>query len=66
MKIRLNGNDYELDDPATVAGLLGRLDLGEARVAVAVNREVVPRARHAEHRLVEGDDVEIIRAVAGG
>ena len=29
------GNDYELDDPATVAGLLGRLDLGEARVAVA-------------------------------
>jgi len=31
-----------------------------------VNLEVVPRGRHAEHALREGDRVEIIHAVGGG
>jgi thiamine biosynthesis protein ThiS len=35
-------------------------------VAVAVNREVIPRHEHAKHVLREGDAVEVIQAVAGG
>ena len=51
---------------ATVAELLEGLDLGGKRVAVAVNRDVVIRSRYAEHRLAEGDRIEILEAVGGG
>ena len=50
----------------TVAALLAELDLGERRVAVAVNRDVVVRAEHPQHQLSEGDRVEIVHAVQGG
>jgi thiazole synthase len=35
-------------------------------VAVEVNREVVPRVRHSERILAEGDSVEIVTLVGGG
>jgi sulfur carrier protein len=52
----------------TVADLLDRLGLGSVSsgIAVAVNNEVVPRARWSETVLQDGDAVEIVRAVAGG
>ncbi len=65
MKLSVNGDDYEIEEPATVADLLARLELA-GRVAVAVNGEVVPRPRHPERELRAGDEVEVIHAVAGG
>ena len=35
-------------------------------VAVAVNREIVPRSRWGEALLAEGDRVEILEAAQGG
>jgi sulfur carrier protein len=35
-------------------------------VAVAVNREVVPRSAWEGHRLVPGDEIELVTAVQGG
>jgi len=35
-------------------------------VAVEVNGEIVPRGRHAEHRLQPGDRIEIVHALGGG
>jgi len=63
----VNGETMELRGVQTVKDLLAKLSLaGPSRVAVAVNLEVIPRARHAEHALREGDRVEIIHAVGGG
>jgi len=64
--LTVNGNPRELGDGATVTELLAALNLAEKPVAVEVNREVVPRARHAEHRLADGDRVEIVTLVGGG
>jgi sulfur carrier protein len=66
MKIALNGAAYELAAPVTVAQLLAQTGYGERRVAVEINREIVPRSRHAEQRLAEGDAVEIVQAMGGG
>jgi sulfur carrier protein len=67
MRLNLNGKDYETDPGITVAELLRRLDLAEARrVAVAVNGEVSPRTERSIRRLAEGDRVEVIHPVAGG
>jgi sulfur carrier protein len=66
VRIRLNGKDFEEDPGSTVAALLQRLGAGEDPVAVAVNGDVVPRAEHGNRVLREGDEVEVIHAVAGG
>lgn len=66
MRIRLNGKDRDLDGPLTVAALLEELGLAGRSVAVAVNGTVVRRSEHAGRTIENGDDVEVIRAVAGG
>ena len=67
MRLQLNGEPLALtDDPLTIADLLARQGLAQRRVAVEVNGEIVPRGRHAEHRLQEGDIVEIVHALGGG
>jgi thiamine biosynthesis protein ThiS len=66
LSVRVNGELRSLRAGASVADLVGELGLGGRKLAVAVNRTVVPRARHAHHRLVAGDQVEILEAVGGG
>ena len=66
MDIVLNGESRSLATPVTVLELLQAEGLGERRVAVEVNGEIVPRSRHAESRLHEGDRVEIVHALGGG
>lgn len=66
MQIRLNGERRELPGAASIADLIAALDLGGRRVAVEVNGSVVPRSEHAQHRLGEGDRVELISAIGGG
>lgn len=64
----LNGEPHDWAAPAapTVRALLQHLDLGDRRVAVEVNGEVVPRAQHGDHRLEAGDRVEVVTFVGGG
>jgi sulfur carrier protein len=64
--ILVNGEPHRLPDEASVAGLLEALAMAGRRVAVAVNRDVVPRSSYAGHRLHAGDRVEILEAVGGG
>ena len=65
MDIILNGEPRRTDAP-TIAALIEREGLAERRVAVEVNGEIVPRGRHAEHALSDGDRVEIVHALGGG
>ena len=70
LKLTVNGETLSVRGVRTVADLLDKLDLGSgtsgARVAVAVNTQVVPKTEHARQRLAAGDRVEIIHAVGGG
>ncbi|HEX5352758.1 MAG TPA: sulfur carrier protein ThiS [Rhodanobacteraceae bacterium] len=66
MQIQLNGKTRECKAATTVTELLDQTGHGERRVAVEVNREIVPRSRHAQHVLHEGDQVEIVQAIGGG
>jgi sulfur carrier protein len=50
----------------TVAGLIAELGLGDRRVAVERNREVIPRAQHASTVLTAGDRLEVVTFVGGG
>lgn len=66
IEVQVNGQPRSVDRGATVSVLLGSLGLGEVRVAVEVNRQVIPRARHSSHVLDPGDTVEIVHFVGGG
>jgi sulfur carrier protein len=64
--ITVNGTLREITEGATLQELLERHGVPREGSAVAVNDDVVPRARHRDTALREGDRVEIIVAVAGG
>jgi len=66
LEVRVNGEAKTLETGATIANLVEALGLGDRRVAVAVNREVVPRSQFAGRALAAGDNVEILQAVGGG
>jgi len=66
LALRVNGEAHEVPEGTTVADLVERLGLGGRRVAVAIDREVVPRQGFARRRLRSGDRVEILEAVGGG
>jgi sulfur carrier protein len=51
VQIELNGKPRDIPDDIDVAGLLVLLELTDRRVAVEVNREIVPRGAHAGHPL---------------
>ena len=66
MQIQLNGEPYELPAGETVADLLERLELSGRRLAVELNRDIVPRSAHLSTSLSEGDHVEVVHAIGGG
>lgn len=66
MNILVNGEALNLVGESTLGGLLDQLSVLDQRLAVEVNREIIPRSQHAEFKLNENDRVEIIQAVGGG
>ena len=66
MRVLANGDPVELPEGATVDDLLAALGLGGKWVIVERNREPVARADRGVTVLVEGDQIELVRAVAGG
>ena len=66
MQIRVNGEYMTIGDSLPLAGLLARLGLEDARIAVELNREIVPRSEYAIRQLQEGDQLEIVQAIGGG
>ena len=66
MKVTVNGSPRDVPDEVTVRGLIDHLGLTEGPVAVEVNRAVVPRARHSQHRVMPGDEIEVVHFVGGG
>jgi sulfur carrier protein len=66
MRVSINGEWRELQDGLTVAALVNLLGLTAPHVAVELNLEVVPRVRHAETPIRDGDRLEVVTLVGGG
>jgi sulfur carrier protein len=66
VQITVNGQSREVAPGTSVAALVDELGLTGRPVAVEVNLELIPRARHADHQLAEGDRLEIVTLVGGG
>jgi sulfur carrier protein len=64
--ITLNGDSYAIDGDTPLMVLLERLKVRRGRVAVEINREIVPKANYDATIVRVGDHVEIINFVGGG
>jgi thiamine biosynthesis protein ThiS len=66
IEVTVNGESLSVPKGTTVLALLERLNVRSQQVAVEVNTELVKKARHSEHQLRVGDQVEIVTFVGGG
>ena len=64
--VTVNGEAQQVPLGTTVAELVATIAGAAAGVAVAVDREVVPRSAWAEVVLGPGASVEVVTAAAGG
>jgi sulfur carrier protein len=65
MNVLINDKPHTLPPGARLADAL-QLIQATPPYATAVNREFVPRSRHATHELHADDRIEVIRPVTGG
>ncbi len=66
MRIRVNGEEREIPDGASVRDLIATFQLTPERVAIEVNERLVRRAVYAETCLQPDDRIEIVTLVGGG
>ncbi len=66
MEIELNGAPHRISENQQLQELIVSLALTNQMLAVAVNREVVPRPKWPHTVLQVGDRVDIVRAIGGG
>lgn len=66
VNILVNGQPRQTPDQITIRRLLDELKLPARGIAVEVNEQIIPRDRHAEFVLRDGDRLEIVSLVGGG
>jgi thiamine biosynthesis protein ThiS len=66
VKLQINGESKDFIAPLTLSCLVDQLGMKSDRVAIELNREIVPRVRWDATNLSEGDQLEIVHFVGGG
>ena len=66
MTIQLNGEQRQVPEGLTLAGLLEWLGLAPDRVAVERNQDIVKRSQWGATPIEEGDRLEVVQMVGGG
>jgi thiamine biosynthesis protein ThiS len=66
MNLTINGEERVLPTAETLAALVDQLGMKSDRVAIELNREIVPRDQWLRTPLQDGDRLEIVHFVGGG
>jgi thiamine biosynthesis protein ThiS len=66
MMVVLNGEERSCREGWTLADLVAELGLAGRRIAVEINRDIVPRDAYSSYRLQPSDEIEVVHFVGGG
>jgi len=66
IEITVNGEAHQINPGARVTELIKQLELAQERLAIELNKSILPRAKWAETELRAGDRLEIVHFVGGG
>ena len=64
--VHINGTIKEIQTGTTISALTNDLDVAHKKIALEVNREIIPRSQFDSRILQNGDKIEIVTAVGGG
>ena len=66
MNIYVNGEKTNQREGTVIADLITQLGLEKKRIAVELNKEILPHDQYSRQRLVDEDRLEIVQAIGGG
>ena len=66
MNLTINGENRSLAPVESLHALIEQLGMKSDRVAIELNREIVPRDQWAQTPIRDGDRLEIVHFVGGG
>lgn len=65
IELSINGEKRDIKS-STVLELINELNLGNRKVAIELNREIVSRDKFETTKLSSGDSLEVVHFVGGG
>jgi sulfur carrier protein len=66
MKIKVNNEETEIAEKATVSVLVKQLNVPLAGIAIAINNSIVSKVKWEQTTLNSNDNITLIRAAQGG
>ncbi len=66
MNISLNGESRQIENNLLLSELIEQLGFAGKRLAVEINKEIVPKSEHGRYTIQDGDRIEIVHAIGGG
>lgn len=66
IQVSVNNELFSIAEQILLSDALVQWNYGDAKIAVAINGEFVPRSSYSEQRLNHGDKIDIVKPVGGG
>ena len=66
MHIVLNGKKFSINEEDTINILLKKIDIKSSKVAIEVNKVVIPKEKYRDFKFKKNDKVEIVTFIGGG
>lgn len=66
MNVYVNGETKQYTENSTIADIVSELGLENKRIAVELNKEILPFNQYAQTTCQEGDYIEVVQAIGGG
>lgn len=66
MYIVLNGKKFSIKEKDTITMLLKKIDVKSSKVAIEVNKVVIPKEKYRYFKFKNKDKVEVVTFIGGG
>ena len=66
MHIVLNGKKFSINEKDTINILLKKIDVKSSKVAIEVNKVVIPKEKYRDFKFKKNDKVEVVTFIGGG
>ena len=66
MYIVLNGKKFSINEKDTINILLKKIDIKSSKVAIEVNKVVIPKEKYRDFKFKKNDKVEVVTFIGGG
>ncbi|MBL61514.1 MAG: thiamine biosynthesis protein ThiS [Candidatus Pelagibacter sp.] len=66
MYIVLNGKKFKINQDDTISKLLKKIAVKSSKVAIEINKVVIPKEKYNKFKFKKNDKVEIVTFIGGG